>query len=348
MSESRDTPENDPQTGDPTGQPQQGSAGSPDDVAGISPDDAANASTGDSPSASNAVSADVASNVPELSSPQPSSGERSTEAAEPSSAAAEPAKGRWGKQGKKPKKLREPEPVQSLRKADPDEDIGIPIEREELMMLHEPRGQVAEQFRGLRNSIHALNPDAASHTLVLASALRGEGKTIACLNLALAMAEMPSMEVLIVDADLHHPAVENYLGLERRQGLTEVLSGKLNLDRSIRRTSVSGLSVMGAGDLPRNPSELIGSDRMRTLLNRLKQRYSYVLVDTPQAMTISDASLIGAMVDGVLLVVRLGETPRHYVEQTYNQIEALGGNILGTCLTGAKLADTSANYSRRE
>ena len=245
-------------------------------------------------------------------------------------------------------KRRAPQRARSLRPADPEEDMRIEIEREELRMRHEPRGQIAEQFRSLRNSIHALNPDAASHTLVLASALRGEGKTIACLNLALAMAEMPAMEVLVVDADLHHPAVETYLGLERRQGLAEVLGGRLPLDRAIRRTSLPGLSVMGAGELPTNPSELIGSERMRTLLNRLKQRYSYVLVDTPEAMTISDASLLGAMVDGVLLVVRLGETPRHYVEQTYNQLEALGGNILGTCLTGAKLTDTSANYSRRD
>ena len=80
---------------------------------------------------------------------------------------------------------------------------------------------------------------------------------------------------------------------------------------------------------------------MRSIMNRLRQRYSYVIVDTPEAISISDASLLGAMADGIVLVVRLGDTPRHYVEQAANQLEALGGNLLGTCLTHASLADTS-------
>jgi Mrp family chromosome partitioning ATPase len=81
---------------------------------------------------------------------------------------------------------------------------------------------------------------------------------------------------------------------------------------------------------------------MRTVLHQVKQQFSYILVDTPEALTISDASLLGAMADGILLVVRLGKTPRHFVEQAHNQLEALGGNVLGTCLTCASIRDTSA------
>jgi len=235
----------------------------------------------------------------------------------------------------------------ALQPPDLEEDRRIPVRHEELAMVMQPRSQIAEQFRGLRNSIHALNPDGASHTLVVTSALRGEGKTVACLNLAAAMAELPGNEVLVIDADLHHPAIEQYLDLQRRQGLTEVLRGSLAFDRACRQTSLHGVSIMGAGELPTNPSELLGSDRMRTVIHRLKQSYSYVLIDTPEAMTISDASLLGGMADGILLVVRLGETSRHYVEQTSNALEAMGGNVLGTCLTGASLTDTSANYSAR-
>ena len=221
----------------------------------------------------------------------------------------------------------------------------VPVTREELAIITAPRGQIAEQFRSLRNSIHALNPDGGSHTLVLTSAVRGEGKTVAALNLAFAMAELPGTQILVLDADLHHPAAEGYLGLPRRQGLTEVLSGALAVDQAIRQTSVAGVSIMGAGRLPANPSQLLGSDRMRSLLNRLRQRFSYVLIDTPEAMTISDASLLGAMADGILLVVRLGGTPRHFVEETHNALEALGGNVLGTCLTGAQQVDTSRGYA---
>lgn len=228
-----------------------------------------------------------------------------------------------------------------LQPADPEEARAVAIDREEIAVVHDPRGQIAEQFRGLRNSIHALNPDGASHTLVVTSAVPGEGKTVATINLALAMAELSGVEILIVDADLHGPRTEHYLGLPRRQGLCEVLSGRLDIDRAVRQLSVPGISLMGAGELPSNPSELLASDRMRTLLNKLRQRFSYVLLDTPEAMTISDASLLGAMADGILLVVKLGSTPRHYVEQTHNTLESLGGNVLGTCLTGAHEVDTS-------
>lgn len=229
----------------------------------------------------------------------------------------------------------------ALQPADPEESKGVAIRREEIAVITDPRGQIAEQFRGLRNSIHALNPDGASHTLVVTSALPKEGKTVATLNLACALAELSGVEVLVVDADMHEPELENYLGLPRRQGLTEVLSGRLDLDRAVRTTSVAGVSILGAGELPGNPSELLAADRMRTLLNKLRQRFSYVILDTPEAMTTSDASLLGAMADGILMVVRLGETPRHFVEQTYNTLEALGGNVLGTCLTGAHEVDTS-------
>ncbi len=229
----------------------------------------------------------------------------------------------------------------ALKAAQPGEAADRAIKRPEVVLASKPREQVAEQFRSLRNSIHALNTDGASHTLVMASALRGEGKTVSTVNLSAAMAELPGTEVLIIDADLHNPGLESLLGLPRRQGLTEVLSGLLPLDQAIRQTSMSGVSVMGAGRLPSNSSELLGSDRMRSMLNQVRQRYSYVLIDTPASMTYSDASLLGAIADGILLVVRLGQTPRHYVEETHNGLESLGGNVLGMCLTGADQADTA-------
>ncbi len=229
----------------------------------------------------------------------------------------------------------------SIQSADPEEARAVPVTREEIAMVMDPRGQIAEQFRALRNSIHALNPDGSARTLVVTSALPKEGKTVAALNLAMALAELSGVEVLVVDADLHTPQLESFLGLPRRKGLADLLSGRLDIDRAVRQTSVSGVSILGAGELPGNPSELLASDRMRTLLNGLRQRFTYVILDTPEAMRISDASLLGAMADGVLLVVKLGSTPRHFVEQTYNTIEALGGNVLGTCLTGAHEEDTS-------
>lgn len=234
-----------------------------------------------------------------------------------------------------------------LSPADPEEAKKIPLTHEELAMAVAPRSQIAEQFRRLRNSITALNPEGAPRSIVMTSALRGEGKSVATINLALAMAELPGTGVLVIDADLHHPSIEEYLGLPRRQGLTELLRGECSLDRAIRATSAPGVSIIGAGAPPENPSELLGSERMHTLIQSCKQRFGYLLVDTPEAMTISDASLLGAMADGILLVVRLGYTPRHFVEQTHNMLENLGGNVLGCCLTGASAEDTASHYAHR-
>jgi len=226
----------------------------------------------------------------------------------------------------------------------PEESLGVPVTGEELCVITAPRSQQAEQFRVLRNSIQALNPDGASHTLVLTSALRGEGKTVATMNLAAAMTELPGIQVLVVDADLHQPSIEESLGLPLRKGLADLLAGGVSLDNAVRATSVPGVSILGAGTLPKNPSQLLGSDRMRTVLDKLRQNYSYVLIDTPAAAGVSDASLLGAMADGILMVVRLGSTPRQFVQQTINVLESLGGNVLGTCLTGAEEPDTTGDY----
>ncbi len=233
-----------------------------------------------------------------------------------------------------------------LQRADADEARALPVRSEEIALIHAPRSQIAEQFRGLRNSVTALNPDGAPRSVVLTSAVRGEGKSVATLNLAIALAELPGIQVLVVDGDLHQPSIEHYLGLPRRQGLADILRGACPLDAGIRQTSIPNVSVLGAGTLPDNPSRLLGSDRVRVLLDTLKQRFSYVLVDTPEAMTTSDASLLGGMADGIVLVVRLGHTPRQFVEQTHNTLEALGGNVLGTLLTGAHALDTARDYSK--
>lgn len=222
-----------------------------------------------------------------------------------------------------------------------EESKKVPITREELIVATAPSSQQAEQFRALRNSLVALNPDGAPRTVVLTSALRGEGKSVATLNLAFALAEMPGVRVLVVDANLHAPGVEALLGLPRAQGLCELLAGRLPLDQAVRPTVIGGVSFIGPGAKPRNPSELLASDRMRTLLRTLKQRYNYVLIDTPEATTTSDATLLGAMADGVVVVVRLGATPKSYVEQTCRTLESLGANLLGTCLTGANVPDTA-------
>ena len=210
-------------------------------------------------------------------------------------------------------------------------------------MVHtNPHDQIAEQYRRLRNSIHALNPDTAARTVTITSAVQGEGKSVALLNLALAMSEMPQHKVCVIDADLQQPSLEDYLEIPRRQGMADLLRGTLGLEQSIRQTSVPGLSIVGAGNVPRRPGQLMSADRVRSVINQLKRRFDYVLIDTAPALVINDAAMLGAISDGIVLIVRLGYTPRHLVEQAYNLLESVGGNVLGTCLTGADEGDESS------
>ena len=226
-------------------------------------------------------------------------------------------------------------PPEPLLPPDLEEGLGGPLESEELVVLHQPEGREAEQFRRLASSLEALNPEGLPRTVMITGSVEGEGVTIATLNLALAFRERPRTRVLVVDANLRKPGVERYLGLPMRQGFSELVRDKLRVDKSIRPTSLENLHVLGAGELPQNPGQVLRGDRVRTLFGRLKQEYDYVLIDTPPAHTLTEPHLIGAVCDGIVLVVRLRTTPRHLVEETSSQLESMGGNLLGMCLLGA-------------
>ena len=227
----------------------------------------------------------------------------------------------------------------TLQPAKPGEGTETPLTHEELVMALRPQGHIAEQVRRLRNSIQALNPDGASRTVLVTSAVRGEGKSVMTLNLALALVEIPRTRVLVIDGHVRHPSLERYLGLERRQGLTELLYGSLTLDEAVRQTSVERLDVIGAGTRPDDPRFGLFVERAQAILHSLKRRYDYILLDVAPAMLVAEPSMMGTIADGILLVVRLNRTPKHLVEETYQMLETLGGNVLGLVATGADETD---------
>jgi len=229
--------------------------------------------------------------------------------------------------------------TEPLEPACPTDEQPPEPSRGELIMASEPQSAIAEQVRRLRNAVIALNPERAARSVLITSAVRGEGKSVATINLGMAIAELPRLRVLVVDGDMRNPSIEDYLGMPRRQGFTEMLTGSLSLDQAIRRSAVEDLDIIGAGVLPEKPAEILNADRIRTVLNALKQRYDYVLLDSPPAMAINDASIFGALTDGIILVVRLGLAMKHQVEETQHLLENLGGNVLGTCVTGSAEAN---------
>jgi len=226
-----------------------------------------------------------------------------------------------------------------LQPAVADEGKDLPLQAEVLVVHREPHSHIAEQYRRLRNSIQALNPDGAARSILMTSSLEGEGKTVSAMNLGLALAELPQTSAVVVDADLAHPGVEDLIGFPRRQGLTELLGGKITLDQAIRSTSVDRFDIVGPGAVPSNAAEILNVDRIRAVLNAMKRRYDYVLIDVPPVLTMNHPSVLGSIADGILLVVRLGRTPKPLVEEAFTMLENLGGNVLGTCVTGTSELD---------
>lgn len=218
-----------------------------------------------------------------------------------------------------------------LEVAKPGEGREIALEREELVVLRAPASQAAEQFRRMRNSLLALNPDGAARSILITSALENEGKSVAAINLALSLVEVPNLRLCLVDGDRLKPSIEHYIGHPRRLGLSELLLGEITIDQAIRPTAIERLDLIGAGTSSPNPA--LDLERLQAILNSLKRRYDYVLLDGPAVLSTNHPSLIGSVVDGILLVVRIGVTPKALVEESYQMLEGLGGNVLGTCAT---------------
>lgn len=212
-----------------------------------------------------------------------------------------------------------------------------------LVMFHEPAGFRAEQIRGLRNRLVAMNPDGEPKTLVVTSAVRAEGKTIAALNLAMAFAELEWQKVVVLDADLRRPSCERYLNLNSGPGFSDVLLGNATLDTVLRPAGYRNLQLIGAGTRIANPAEVLGASRIDGVFQQLKERFQYIVIDTPPALPTTDAGVLASRADGALLVVRLEQSQKSQSREALRQIQEMGGNVLGTFVTGVRGSDPESD-----
>lgn len=199
-----------------------------------------------------------------------------------------------------------------------------------LVLFHEPAGFRAEQVRALRNRLVALNPDHEPKTLVVTSAVRGEGKTIAAINLAMALAELERQQVVLVDGDLRRPSCERYLNLNAEPGLADVLLGRVAVDKVLRPAGYRNLMLLGAGTRVTNPAEVLGASRLDELYRRLKEKYHYVVIDSPPVLPSTDAGVLAARADGALLIVRLERSLKKQSREALRVLQDMGGNVLGS------------------
>lgn len=185
-----------------------------------------------------------------------------------------------------------------------------------------------EAFVRLRTSLRFIDVDNPAHVIVMTSSVSGEGKTSVALNLARVLAQ-DGQTVAIVDADLRRPKIANYLGLEQSIGLSDVLAGSVTLEQALRRWESNNLRVLTRGSAAPNPSELLGSQAMAGLVKRLRSDFDFVIIDTPPLLPVIDAAVVGAVADGVVLVVRHGRTTQHQLNRAKESIASVDARLLG-------------------
>jgi polysaccharide biosynthesis transport protein len=201
---------------------------------------------------------------------------------------------------------------------------------------------ITETYRKLRTSIFLSRPGMPPKTILFTSGISSEGKTITVANTAIVLAQL-GHQILVVDADLRRPACHKALRVENGPGLTDVLAGLIDLEPAIKTTAVPNLSLLNCGSIPPNPTELIGSKKMDETLRTLKTRYDFVLVDSPPVIPVSDAVDLSTMVDGVVLVVRGQQTPKHLAKMAVAQLNNSHTTILGVVLN--RIDIRSADYA---
>jgi capsular exopolysaccharide synthesis family protein len=198
--------------------------------------------------------------------------------------------------------------------------------------LLQPDSYVAEQFRALRGRIDALAAERPIRTIAVTSAMPGEGKTTAAINLAVVTSLSVGRRVLLIDCDLRRPKVHRSLGVQPEAGLAEVLTDEVSLDDAVVKAEGANLEILAVRGRPANPSELLGSARMRELIVEAAGRYDRVILDTPAALGLPDAKVVADLCDGCVMVVRADVTPQEDVQTVLEILDR--SRVLGLVLNG--------------
>ncbi len=199
---------------------------------------------------------------------------------------------------------------------------------------------IAEAFRKLRTNLQFLAVDNPPRVIVVTSSVPSEGKSTTAINLALALSEADH-NVVIVDGDLRRPTLHRYLDMVGTVGFSTVLSGGASLDEALQKTRFPGVTVLTSGAIPPNPSELLGSMSARNLLQELRSQFDYVIIDSTPLLAVTDAAILAAAADGVLMMVRFGQTKREQLAHAVDSLQSVGAPLLGAVFTMVPLRGTS-------
>lgn len=205
---------------------------------------------------------------------------------------------------------------------------------ENLVTIRDPSNLASEDYRTLRTSLFYALVDTPPKVIVITSPGPSEGKSTTCANLAVVLAQADK-NVLAIDCDLRKPAMHRIFKVRNFVGITDTLAGEHNLSE-VWQEPVPGLKVVTAGSQPPNPTELVGSRRFAQLIERVREEFDYVLIDTPPTDLVSDSAILATQGDGVLLVLDAQKTRKGTFRQTVRKLEIVGARVFGTVMNNAE------------
>jgi len=202
---------------------------------------------------------------------------------------------------------------------------------------------LSEAFRSLRTSVLLSTAERPPQSLLVSSSQPGEGKTTVSTNLGISLAQL-GQRVLIVDSDMRRPSVHKVFEIEDSLGLASYLTGQQDWRAVVRPTGIPGLDALVCGPTPPNPAELLSSERMQRLLREAIVDYNFVVLDSPPLLNVADSRILAALVDGVLLVVKGGETPRELAQRAHFHSRDVGANVIGVVLNNVDVRSGGDYY----
>ena len=213
----------------------------------------------------------------------------------------------------------------------------------ELITSTDPKSNYSECYRSIRTSLLLSGAESSLKSLIVTSPLPAEGKTATVSNLAVTLAQM-NKKVVLIDADLRKARLHRIFKTKNLNGLTKYLTGGLEIRDLVRPTEVRNLYLINSGPLPPNPTELLGNERMAALVRALREEFNFILFDTPPVLAVSDAMVLGPVIDGVILIVWGGKTPREALMRAKENLDLLKVKSLGVIINNLNIKRHSYYY----
>jgi protein-tyrosine kinase len=240
--------------------------------------------------------------------------------------------------------------VQPIRQHIPPPPIGIDeikvkTDNPFLATIYDPHSPVSEEYRKLKSVLTAyINGDKFRNVIMVTSSVSGEGKSLTSLNLAITLAQELDHTVLLIDADLRKPSIEDYLGVKHSMGLSDYLTDGTPLSDLLVKTGIGRLTLLPAGKPLKNPVELFSSQKMKEFISEIKNRYPdrFIIIDTPPALPFAESRTLSTIVDGIVFVIREGKATPENISEAMKSLDAK--KLVGSVFNAATMASLSGKY----